>query len=108
MKTATDESTRIAWEMRSADEVFPDSLPAYDQLVLARDGHVWIRVASGGHSENAEWLVFDLQGTPRFRLRLPSALTLHDIDGTALLGVWTDEWSREQVRGYHLLRTEGS
>lgn len=107
MKTATDERTRIAWEMRSADEVFPDSMPAYDQLVLAREGHVWVRLASAGDREIAEWLVFDLQGAPLARVGVPAALALHDIDGTAVLGVWTDEWSREQVRGYHIVRAAG-
>lgn len=105
MATATDAKTRRTWEARSADEVFQDSLPAFDQLMFDRRGNIWSRRSATADELSAEWLVFSVSGMPLAVVTAPRAFTFRDILDSSILGIWTDEWSREQVREYQLARS---
>lgn len=104
MRTATDERTRRTWELRSSDDVFGEFLPAIDQLRLDRLGLLWVRRTTTAVDAHAEWLVFTQGGALVARVQAPAMLALHDILRSAVLGVWTDAWGREQVHEYALER----
>jgi hypothetical protein len=104
LASAANDAVRKAWELRAADDVFPDSLPAFDQLLLSRRGELWVRLSASTAETQARWLVFTTDGKLKARLTAPSAFSFHDISDGTILGVWTDEWSREQIREYALQR----
>jgi hypothetical protein len=104
LASAANDAVRKAWELRSADEVFLDSLPAFDQMLFDRGGDIWVRLSATAAEKQATWLVLTTRGELVARLQAPSAFTFHDILDDSILGIWTDEWSREQVREYALKR----
>lgn len=104
MVFATDPVSTKEWTALSRDDVFPANLPAFDQMLVDRQGLLWLRRTVVEGDTQAEWVVVKSDGALVARLEVPAALTLHDIDEGSVLGVWTDEMKREQIRRYTLNR----
>lgn len=78
--------------------------PAYDDLIAAGDGGVWVRQYEYPTDSAAVWDVFDARGLYRGVVRLPTRLTVYSADSRRVLGVWRDSLDLEHVRVYRVVR----
>ena len=62
-------------------DMLPETKPAYDQLVVDDNGHVWIREYPGMDSKFANWLIFDSDSKLIGEMELPTNLLLKTIKG---------------------------
>ena len=92
------------WTMLSNDDVFPAELPAFDLLLVDREGAIWVRETVTLADTVAEWSVFDRAGSPVGRARLPAGFTPYDITRDLIAGVWLDSLGGEQVQVWALTR----
>jgi hypothetical protein len=87
----------VAWSVRNLFSIeFPPTVPAYDALLVDADDRVYVRRTPRGWATDAEWLVFDPEGAPLARLRLPADLQVHEFGRGYALGVLVDEASGAQ------------
>ena len=103
MRNATDAYTTREWTTLSADDVFPQELPAFDQMLVDSSGRLWVRESATELDRSALWVVLNADGHPLARLRLPAPLSVTAVNGDRILGVWNDFDAPEQVRVYRLV-----
>lgn len=82
---------------------YPDSMPAYDQLVVDATGVVWARVFPDT-ATLATWDLFDSRGGLLGTARLPAALVVRDITAEHLLAERKGELDEPLVVLYRLSR----
>lgn len=92
------------WTMLSNDDVFPAELPAFDQLLVDREGAIWLRESVTLADKEAQWTVVNRAGVPVARVRLAAAFTPSDITRNRIAGVWLDSLGGEQVQVWALTR----
>lgn len=80
----------------------PRYLPAYSHVLVADDGKAWARVYSPDVFGAASWDVFDGQRHWLGKVRTPAGLSVYQVKGDALLGVWRDTLGVEYVRVYRV------
>lgn len=105
LATAVDQQSRRILSQLSADDVFPDSLPAFDEMLFDGQGLLWTRLSTSAHDIESFWMVLNPGGSLVAVAAVPRDLVLHDIGEGTVLGVWTDEFGREQVHRYELQRS---
>lgn len=81
----------------------PDRLPAFGDVVVSRDGDVWVSITEFDLSDGLDWLVFDSDGEMRGTVRTPPTLHLRDIQADYVVGFVLDEFDVPYVRRYPLL-----
>lgn len=96
-----DESARA----RIESIPFPDSLPAYDRLVVAGEGHLWARHFPSPDSSTQTWVIFDAEGVRLGRIDLPSMFNLRNVRDGRLFGLVTDDLGVQEVLVYGFQRT---
>jgi hypothetical protein len=92
----------------------PERFPAYDDLVAADEGEIWVGAYAGEHTvpyptRNARvparrWLVFDTQGALAARVETPEGFLPHAVREGRVWGVYTDELEVESVRAYEIVQ----
>jgi hypothetical protein len=100
----TNPVASAAMRRRREEMPFPDTFPAFEDLLADDLGRAWAQVYPLPDAPELEWRVFD-SGRWTARLTVPAAFQLMAISGDRLLGVWRDELGVESVRLY---RIEGS
>lgn len=85
--------------VRKAFEI-ADLKTAMTALVVADDGHLWVRVSTEDDRSSATWDVFDPAGRYLGPLVTPRRLTIHRITGDALYGVLYDEFDVPYVKRF--------
>jgi hypothetical protein len=83
---------------------FPDSLPAFRQFKVDREGMLWVedyRLATAAHSR---WSVFDTTGRWLANVTVPAAWQIMEIGADYILTVATNELGVERVRLHELRR----
>jgi hypothetical protein len=86
----------------------PTQLPAYAQVVAARDGHVWARIYTVDPWAQATWDVFSTERTWQGQVRTPARFLLHAVEADRVIGVWYDDLDVEHVRVYGLSNTSSN
>lgn len=81
----------------------PSCLPPVTDLVVDRDGPVWLRGPEVGEA-TLRWTAVDSGGRIEGFVELPPAVDLMIADGNRLCGVETDELGVERVVGYAVHR----
>ena len=104
LRDVRDEYGKREWTMLSGDDVFPRELPAFDQLLIDRDGAIWVRETVTLADTEAQWIVLDRSGLPLARVRLPASFTAFDVHHDRIAGVWVDSLGGEQVQVWALTR----
>lgn len=119
-----DEQGRVfseAWRRQQerwfATEPFADTLPAFQGLIVSREGDFWVeryRVSwdlqhqrsVGGrlYDEESTWDVFERSGTWLTIVRLPARFTLLDVSGSRVLGLVANEDDEQGVRVLELVK----
>lgn len=104
LSRVTDDYGIREWTMLSADDVFPEVLPAFDAMLADRAGMLWVRESIGDGEDVALWIVFGPDDHPKARVSLPSCFLPEDITESSILGVCTDADFGQQVHVYDLSR----
>ena len=114
---------------REPDPPKIESAPAFDGIVVANDGGVWVRRMAGPDAATVrgsaprsntvtggtlswfaaelngqEWHIYDTAGKLVARARLPPRFRPTEIAGSKVLGVWKDELDVESVRVFRVIR----
>lgn len=101
-----DNAERRMMEGLLTDIPFPKTMPAYGELRLDSEGHLWVEDYHKPGIEARRWAVFDPDGRLLGRIELPDRFTIHQIGRYFVLGAWRDEMDVEHVRLYELIKTQ--
>ncbi len=81
-----------------------DSMPAFDDLMLDREGNLWV-LASRHHGDSTvQWDVFDTEGIWLGVVPGPDGFRVTDIGSDYLLGLWKDGLEVEHAMLYELIK----
>jgi hypothetical protein len=105
LRGITDESERRTYENVHRIIEFPETLPAFSSLQSDPGGFVWVEeYALPWEEKPPEWRVFDSTGRAVATVRTPAGLTIHEIGGDYVMGLWLDSMDVEHIRLYRLRR----
>lgn len=99
-----DEDERRFMESLLADVPFPETVPAYQDLLVDAEGYLWVQDYSLPGEQRLHWTVFDPEGVMLGRLETPLRFRIYQIGSDFVLGRWTDDMDIEHVRLYQLLK----
>jgi hypothetical protein len=99
---AEDENQRIFWEKLYGDMPFPETMPAYQRLVVDDEGSLWVEEYRRPGDDQPRWTVFDPEGVMLGVVETPPNLEVYQIGSDFVLGRWTDELDVEHVQLYKL------
>ena len=90
--------------IREAYDAMPveGNVAAFDQLVLSRDGTVWVREYAIPGAETHAWSVFDPEGVWLGDVSVPAGLTVYDVGADYVLGKEVDDLDIERVVLYRI------
>ena len=88
-----------AQENRS-DVPFADFLPAFQNLMVDREGNLWVQEYLPPWDPTRRWAVFDPSGLYLGTLDLPDEMRLMDAGSNSVVGIFVDEFDVEQVQVY--------
>lgn len=91
-----DEARATARESYEA-VAFPDSVQAFDRLVVDDEDHLWARRYPLPAEERATWIVFDPTGAVVARVNLPEEMVVWQVGRDFVLGRIRDELDVERV-----------
>lgn len=99
-----DEAERRMIENLLANIPYPETMPAYAELHLDSEDHLWVGDYRKPGDESRRFTVFDPDGRMLGRIELPDRFTIHQIGPDFVLGSWTDEMDVEHVKLYALIK----
>lgn len=70
---------------------YPDSLPLFDRILIARNGEVWLRVPVVIGDSTSAWVVLGADGVPNGRFDAPATEDLLGVEGNRMLSVAPDD-----------------
>lgn len=85
----------------------PGAMPTFDQQLIDATGHTWLREDAGPERRETlpqRWLVLDPDGTWLGSVVTPRGLTIVQVTGDRIVGVWRDPNGIEEVRVHRLRR----
>lgn len=82
----------------------PETLPAFDDLTVSRDGHLWVQDYRKPGEPPPPWSVFAPDGRWLGDVQLPERFDPMWIDEEVVAGVWEDELEVEHLRAYYIHR----
>lgn len=97
-----DENQRVFWERLYADMPFPETMPAYERLIVDDEGSVWVEDYRRPGDEQPRWTVFDSAGVMLGEVETPPEFQVFQIGSDFVLGRWTDDLDVEHVQLYKL------
>lgn len=83
---------------------FPESFPAYRNLVVDVKGNLWVGVSRKPGDDQPRWTVFERTGRMLGEVRTPEGFTIFQIGEDFVLGSWADEFDVQHVLMYELFR----
>jgi hypothetical protein len=96
----------ITGEEKTFDELpFPPSYPAFANIVVGGDGHLWVREFThdvDADSTGDRWSIFHTDGRWLGDVRLPPRFTLYEATADRVLGVQTDDVGLQFIRAFPL------
>lgn len=97
---------RRFWEANVAEMPELTHAPVYSAAVLEVGGDVWLQSWSSAPAEDgyAEWYVYRRDGASAGKHRLPANFRPMYIDASRMVGVHTDDYDVQTVRGYRINR----
>ena len=82
-----------------------DSMPAFDDLIVDRDGNLWVSASRHHGDPSIRWDVFDTEGVWLGVVRGPDGFRVTDIGSDYLLGLWKDDLEVEHAVLYELIKS---
>lgn len=83
---------------------FPSTFPAFGDLAVSRDGHLWVHDYRKPGEPPPPWSVFAPDGRWLGDVHLPEGFDPMWIDEEVVAGVWEDELEVEHLRAYRLVK----
>lgn len=83
---------------------YPRTVPAYERVLAAPDGVIWVLDAAPLTRESVTWRVFDAEGRWLGVVAMPARLVVHEIGRDYVLGLWADDDGDDEVRVYAVRR----
>lgn len=102
LEDVDDAAERAEARASYRDMPVPETFPAYDDLAVSRDGHLWVEGYRKPGEEVPAWSVFSSDGSWLGDVSLPEGFDPMWIDDEVVAGVWEDELEVEHVRAYRI------
>ena len=83
---------------------YPATVPAYERVMVAPDGVLWVLDAAPMTRESVTWRVFDADGRWLGVVPMPARLVVHEIGQDYVLGVWSGDDGGKEIRLYEIVR----
>jgi hypothetical protein len=83
---------------------YPETLPAFEALLVDRDGNLWVAEATAMFDEPRHWSVFDRDGVWLGNVTTPARLHVREIGADYVLGNGSDDLEVERVLLYALVK----
>ena len=83
-------------------EFIPDRLQAFQTILVAANGDIWVALTEFDGSDGYDWLVFDSRGELRGSVRTPPRLSVFEVHDDYVVGVFLDDLDVSYVRRYPL------
>lgn len=99
------EERRAATRARYAAMETPPTRPAYGELLVDREGNVWVSDYVRAPATPHAWTVFAADGRLLGDVEVPDRFSILEIGNDWILGVWRDALDVEYVRLYGLVKT---
>ncbi|MFG1691428.1 6-bladed beta-propeller [Gemmatimonadota bacterium] len=99
-----DPEVRREWQRLVDEAPYPDSLPAYQRLLVDREENFWVQEYERPGAESVEWSVFDPNGRWLCDVTMPTDLRVFEIGNDYVLALWRDDLDIEYVRVYGLIK----
>jgi hypothetical protein len=96
---------RRSWYRVYDDIGIPDTLPAFQGLLVDELGWLWAEVYDFDPRRPTEWVVFDPEGRAHGTVQTPPGLDIQWIGQDVLIGVWRDEFDVEYVHRHRVTRS---
>ncbi len=97
-----DENQKTFWERLYADMPVPQTMPAYERLIVDDEGSVWVEDYRRPGDAQPRWTVFDSAGVMLGAVETPPEFQIFQIGADFVLGRWTDDLDVEHVQLYKL------
>ena len=81
---------------------YPETMPAFGELVVDRDGNLWVAAPVASPDEERQWSVFDRDGVWLGDVTTPARFSVREIGDAHVLGSVTDEAETERILLYSL------
>ena len=104
IENADDETQRQISEVLVDAIPFPETFPAYRDLVVDAEGNLWVGMYRKPGDNQPRWTVFDPSGRMLGEVHTPEDFTIYQIGQDFVLGRWTDELDVQHVVMYDLLK----
>ena len=82
-----------------------DSMPAFDDLIVDREGNLWVSASRHHGDPSVRWDVFDTAGIWLGVVPGPDGFRVTDIGSDYLLGLWKDDLEVEHALLYELIKS---
>jgi hypothetical protein len=102
--TAPDETYRTLVERLLSVQPYPETMPAYGELVVDVEGNLWVAEYRNWGDDARRWHVFDPDGALLGVVEMPAGFTAYQIGTDFVLGSWRDESDVEHIRLYELIK----
>lgn len=99
---ARQQAPRARIEDQYAKMSLPDTMPAFQDLVVDREGWLWAERYDPDTSTDRRWVVFDPDGRARGTVETPAGIDVRAVGRDYILGVATDDLGVETVRRFGL------
>jgi len=94
---------------RSLDAMsFPETLPAYGELLADPAGNLWVSDYRISADDPGKWTVFNPEGRMLGTVDTPARMRVLEIGRDYLLGAWTDDLDVEHIRMFALEKPAGA
>lgn len=108
LEQTPNEDQRMGVQRLFETRPFAEFLPFYSQLHVGADGRLWVRSDDLDVPDEARWVVFEADGRPSMRVRLPVRLTLFWSQGSQIIVRDRDDLEVVYVRAFRLEQTSDS
>jgi hypothetical protein len=102
LEDSEDESQRQFWQRMYADMPFPETMPAYEGVIVDEEGNLWVEEYRAPGDEQPRWTVFDSTGVMLGLIETPPRFRIFQIGSDFVLGRQTDSLDVERVQLYRL------
>ncbi len=121
----TDESDRRKWvegtaaandappeairmlEAVASELAMVDRFPVANRIIGDPAGYVWLERYAPPEGPSGDWSVLDGRGAVVGEIALPEGFRLMGVTDDRIIGVWSDDLGRQEVRAYALRRSRG-